>query len=157
MYLRVLNLSDETFIKFLKNHKKVMTNEYADNEIKDFYENVVVRHGDIEDFFAENSDYNSKAAIVAYVIQNEASDDTPRRLVDGFTFDDDDKEDRPCVAASKRKIEAWQKEHPGNSFNLKVFSDTLKKYADELGLEFGDVYYYLVVEDDKADEMGVRV
>ena len=151
------NLSDETFIKFLKNHKKVMTNEYADIEIKDFYENVVVRHGDIEDFFAENSDYNSKAAIVAYVIQNEASDDTPRRLVDGFTFDDDDKEDRPCVAASKRKIEAWQKEHPGNSFNLKVFSDTLKKYADELGLEFGDVYYYLVVEDDKADEMGVRV
>lgn len=81
----------------------------------------------------------------------------PRRLVDGFTFDDDDKEDRPCVAASKRGIEAWQKEHPGNGFNLKVFSDTLKKYADELGLEFGDVYYYLVVEDDKADEMGVRV
>lgn len=151
------NLSDETFIKFLKNHKKVMTNEYADSEIKDFYENVVVRHGDIEDFFAENSDYNSKAAIVAYVIQNEASDDTYRRLVDGFTFDDDGNEDRPCVAASKREIEAWQKEHPGNGFNLKVFSDTLKKYADELGLEFGDMYYYLDVEDDKADEMGVRV
>ena len=151
------NLSDETFIKFLKNHKKVMTNEYADSEIKDFYENVVVRHGDIEDFFAENSDYNSKAAIVAYVIQNEASDDTPRRLVDGFTFDDDDKKERPCVAASKREIETWQKEHPGNGFNLKVFSDTLKKYADELGLAFGDIYYYLDVEDDKADEMGVRV
>lgn len=151
------NLSDETFIKFLKNHKKVMTNEYADNEIKDFYENVVVRHGDIEDFFAENSDYNNKAAIIAYVIQNEASDDTYRRLVDGFTFDDDDKEDRLCVAASKREIEAWQKEHPGNGFNMKVFSDTLKKYADELGLEFGDMYYYLDVEDDKADEMGVRV
>lgn len=151
------NLSDETFIKFLKKHKKVMTNEYADSEIKDFYENVVVRHGDIEDFFAENSDYNSKAAIVAYVIQNEASDDTPRRLVDGFTFDDDDKKERPCVAASKREIETWQKEHPGNGFNLKVFSDTLKKYADELGLAFGDIYYYLDVEDDKADEMGVRV
>jgi transcriptional regulator with XRE-family HTH domain len=151
------NLSDETFIKFLKNHEKVMTNEYADSEIKDFYENVVVRHGDIEDFFAENSDYNNKAAIIAYVIQNEASDDTYRRLVDGFTFDDDDKEDRLCVAASKREIEAWQKEHPGNGFNMKVFSDTLKKYADELGLEFGDMYYYLDVEDDKADEMGVRV
>ena len=151
------SLSDETFIKFLKNHEKVMTNEYADSEIKDFYENVVVRHGDIEDFFAENSDYNNKAAIIAYVIQNEASDDTYRRLVDGFTFDDDDKEDRLCVAASKREIEAWQKEHPGNGFNMKVFSDTLKKYADELGLEFGDMYYYLDVEDDKADEMGVRV
>ena len=151
------NLSDETFIKFLKKHKKVMTNEYADSEIKDFYENVVVRHGDIEDFFAENSDYNSKAAIVAYVIQNEASDDTPRRLVDGFTFDDDDKKERPCVAASKREIETWQKEHPGNGFDLKVFSDTLKKYADELGLAFGDIYYYLDVEDDKADETGVRV
>lgn len=151
------NLSDETFIKFLKNHKKVMTNEYADSEIKDFYENVVVRHGDIEDFFAENSDYDNKAAIIAYVIQNEASDDTYRRLVDGFTFDDDDKDDRLCVAASKREIEAWQKEHPGNGFNLKVFSDTLKKYADELGLEFGDMYYYLDVEDDKANEMGVRV
>ena len=151
------NLSDETFVKFLKNHEKVMTNEYADSEIKDFYENVVVRHGDIEDFFAENSDYNNKAAIIAYVIQNEASDDTYRRLVDGFTFDDDDKEDRLCVAASKREIEAWQKEHPGNGFNMKVFSDTLKKYADELGLEFGDMYYYLDVEDDKADEMGVRV
>lgn len=151
------NLSDETFIKFLKNHEKVMTNEYADSEIKDFYENVVVRHGDIEDFFAENSDYNNKAAIIAYVIQNEASDDTYRRLVDGFTFDDDDKEDRLCVAASKREIEAWQKEHPGNGFNMKVFSDTLKKYADELGLEFCDMYYYLDVEDDKADEMGVRV
>lgn len=151
------SLSDETFIKFLKNHEKVMTNEYADSEIKDFYENVVVRHGDIEDFFAENSDYNNKAAIIAYVIQNEASDDTYRRLVDGFTFDDDDKDDRFCVAASKREIEAWQKEHPGNGFNPKVFSDTLKKYADELGLEFGDMYYYLDVEDDKADEMGVRV
>lgn len=151
------NLSDETFIKFLKNHEKVMTNEYADSEIKDFYENVVVRHGDIEDFFAENSDYNNKAAIIAYVIQNEASDDTYRRLVDGFTFDDDGNEDRLCVAASKREIEAWQKEHPGNGFNMKVFSDTLKKYADELGLEFGDMYYYLDVEDDKADEMGVRV
>lgn len=151
------NLSDETFIKFLKNHEKVMTNEYADSEIKDFYENVVVRHGDIEDFFAENSDYNNKAAIIAYVIQNEASDDTYRRLVDGFTFDDDGKEDRLCVAASKREIEAWQKEHPGNGFNMKVFSDTLKKYADELGLEFGDMYYYLDVEDDKADEIGVRV
>ena len=151
------NLSGETFIKFLKNHEKVMTNEYADSEIKDFYENVVVRHGDIEDFFAENSDYNNKAAIIAYVIQNEASDDTYRRLVDGFTFDDDGNEDRLCVAASKREIEAWQKEHPGNGFNMKMFSDTLKKYADELGLEFGDVYYYLDVEDDKADEMGVRV
>lgn len=151
------SLSDETFIKFLKNHEKVMTNEYADSEIKDFYENVVVRHGDIEDFFAENSDYNNKAAIIAYVIQNEASDDTYRRLVDGFTFDDDGKEDRLCVAASKREIEAWQKEHPGNGFNMKMFSDTLKKYADELGLEFGDMYYYLDVEDDKADEMGVRV
>lgn len=151
------NLSGETFIKFLKNHEKVMTNEYADSEIKDFYENVVVRHGDIDDFFAENSDYNNKAAIIAYVIQNEASDDTYRRLVDGFTFDDDDKEDRLCVAASKREIEAWQKEHPGNGFNMKVFSDTLKKYADELGLEFGDMYYYLDVEDDKADEIGVRV
>lgn len=151
------NLSDETFIKFLKNHEKVMTNEYADSEIKDFYENVVVRLGDIEDFFAENSDYDNKAAIIAYVIQNEASDDTYRRLVDGFTFDDDDKDDRLCVAASKREIEAWQKEHPGNGFNMKVFSDTLKKYADELGLEFGDMYYYLDVEDDKADEMGVRV
>lgn len=150
-------LSDETFIKFLKNHEKVMTNEYADSDVKDFYENVVVRHGDIEDFFAENSDYNSKAAIVAYVIQNEASDDTPSRLVDGFTFDDDDKKERPCVAASKREIETWQKEHPGNGFDLKVFSDTLKKYADELGLAFGDIYYYLDVEDDKADEMGVRV
>lgn len=151
------SLSDETFIKFLKNHEKVMTNEYADSEIKDFYENVVVRHGDIEDFFAENSDYNNKAAIIAYVIQNEAFDDTYRRLVDGFTFDDDGKEDRLCVAASKREIEAWQKEHPGNGFNMKMFSDTLKKYADELGLEFGDMYYYLDVEDDKADEMGVRV
>lgn len=151
------DLSDEAFIKFLKNHEKVMTNEYADSEIKDFYENVVVRHGDIEDFFAENSDYNNKAAIIAYVIQNEASDNTYRRLVDGFTVDDDDKDDRLCVAASKREIEAWQKEHPGNGFNLKVFSDTLKKYADELGLEFGDMYYYLDVEDDKADEMGVRV
>lgn len=151
------NLSDETFIKFLKNHEKVMTNEYADSDIKDFYENVVVRHGDIEDFFAENSDYNNKAAIIAYVIQNEASDNTYRRLVDGFTVDDDDKDDRLCVAASKREIEAWQKEHPDNGFNLKVFSDTLKKYADELGLEFGDMYYYLDVEDDKADEMGVRV
>lgn len=151
------NLSDETFIKFLKNHEKVMTNEYADSDIKDFYENVVVRHGDIEDFFTENSDYNNKAAIIAYVIQNETSDNTYRRLVDGFTVDDDDKDDRLCVAASKREIEAWQKEHPDNGFNLKVFSDTLKKYADELGLEFGDMYYYLDVEDDKADEMGVRV
>ena len=150
-------LSDETFIKFLKNHEKVMTNEYADSDVKDFYENVVVRHGDIEDFFAENSDYDNKAAIIAYVIQNEASGDTYRRLVDGFTFEDDSKENRPCVAASKREIEAWQKEHPGNEFDLKAFSDTLKKYADELGLEYGDTHYFLMVEDDKADEMGVRV
>ena len=48
-------------------------------------------------------------------------------------------------------------EHPGNEFDLKAFSDTLKKYADELGLEYGDTHYFLMVEDDKADEMGVRV
>lgn len=150
-------LSDETFIKFLKNHEKVMTNEYADSDIKDFYENVVVRHGNIEDFFAENSDYDNKAAIIAYVIQNEAPNDTYRRLVDGFTFDDGDKEDRPCVVASKQEIKAWQKEHPGKEFDMKTFSDTLKKYADELGLEYGDMHYFLMVEDDKADEMGVRV
>ena len=156
-YYTTDTLSDETFIKFLKNHEKVMTNEYADSDVKDFYENVVVRHGDIEDFFAENSDYDNKAAIIAYVIQNEASGDTYRRLVDGFTFEDDSKENRPCVAASKREIEAWQKEHPGNEFDLKAFSDTLKKYADELGLEYGDTHYFLMVEDDKADEMGVRV
>lgn len=150
-------LSDETFIKFLKNHEKVMTNEYADSDIKDFYENVVVRHGNIEDFFAENSDYDNKAAIIAYVIQNEAPNNTYRRLVDGFTFDDGDKEDRPCVVASKREIKAWQKEHPGKEFDMKTFSDTLKKYADELGLEYGDMHYFLMVEDDKADEMGVRV
>lgn len=150
-------LSDETFIKFLKNHENVMTNEYADSDIKDFYENVVVRHGNIEDFFAENSDYDNKAAIIAYVIQNEAPNDTYRRLVDGFTFDDGDKEDRPCVVASKREIKAWQKEHHGKEFDMKTFSDTLKKYADELGLEYGDMHYFLMVEDDKADEMGVRV
>lgn len=64
-----------------------------------------------------------------------------------------------CLAryVGKSSFATGMKEYPGNGFNLKVFSDTLKKYADELGLEFGDVYYYLVVEDDKADEMGVRV
>ena len=66
------NLSDETFIKFLKNHKKVMTNEYADNEIKDFYENVVVRHGDIEDFFAENSDFDTLPRFQSWECVNDA-------------------------------------------------------------------------------------
>ena len=151
-------LSDKAFIKFLKNHKKVMTNEYANREIKDFYENVVVRHGNIEDFFAENSDYNNKAAVIAYVIQNEAPDDTYRRLLGGFTHEkDDDEGDRSFVAASKREIETWRKEHPDHKFDLKVFSDTLKKYADELGLEYGDMQYFLMVEDDKADKIGVRV
>lgn len=151
-------LSDEAFIKFLKNHKNVMTNEYANREIKDFYENVVVRHGNIEDFFAENSDYNDKAAVIAYIIQNEAPDDAYRRLLGGFApEEDDDEEDRSCVAASKRGIEVWQKEHPDHKFNLEAFSDTLKKYADELGLEYGDMHYFMMVEDDKADEIGVRV
>lgn len=64
-----------------------------------------------------------------------------------------------CLAmwASKREIKAWQKEHPGKEFDMKTFSDTLKKYADELGLEYGDMHYFLMVEDDKADEIGVRV
>lgn len=151
-------LSDETFIKFLKNHNNVMTNEYANREIKDFYENVVVRHGNIEDFFAENSDYNDKAAVIAYIIQNEAPDNAYRRLLGGFApEEDDDEEDRSCVAVSKRGIEVWQKEHPDHKFNLEAFSDTLKKYADELGLEYGDMHYFMMVEDDKADEIGIRV
>ena len=97
-----------------------MTNEYADSEIKDFYENVVVRHGDIEDFFAENSDYNSKAAIVAYVIQNEAPDDTPRRLVDGFTFDDDDKKD-PVLPPRSGKSKHGRKSIPVMDLTWKCF------------------------------------
>lgn len=62
---------------------------------------------------------------------------------------------------AKQKTPAKRKDPPVSRrqvfFRSEHFRSALDQYADELGLEFGDMYYYLDVEDDKADEMGVRV
>ena len=45
----------------------------------------------------------------------------------------------------------------GESNSITNQKAILKKYADELGLEYGDIHYFMMAEDDKADEIGVRV
>lgn len=147
-------LDEDTFKKFLKNHEAVMTNDTAPGEIKDFYENVVANDGNVEDFLVEDSDYDTVASVIAYVANAEHKNTYHCNAVDGFNNTPDSPSTESCVLSSDIGTDMF-KEHFG--LNRDDVCADLKAYAAELGLPYGRVSCYMMVEDKDADGCGVRV
>ena len=147
-------LDEDTFKKFLKNHEAVMTNDTAPGEIKDFYENVVTNNGNVEEFLVEDSDYDTVASVIAYVANAEHWDTYHCSAVDGFNNTPDSASTESCVISSDIGSEMFKERFRTNRED--VCAD-LKTYAAELGLPYGRVSCYMMVEDKDADGCGVRV
>ena len=147
-------LDEDTFKKFLKNHETVMTNDTAPGEIKDFYENVVANDGNVEDFLVEDSDYDTVASVIAYVANAEHKNTYHCNAVDGFNNAPDSPSTESCVLSSDIGTDMFT-EHFG--LNRDDVCADLKAYAAELGLPYGRVSCYMMVEDKDADGCGVRV
>lgn len=147
-------LDEDTFKKFLKCHEAVMTNDTAPEEIKDFYENVVANDGNVEDFLVEDSDYDTVASIIAYVANAEHKDTYHCDAVDGFNNTPDSTGTESCVLSSDIGSDMFT-EHFG--VNRDDVCADLKAYAAELGLSYGRVSCYMMVDDKNADACGVRV
>lgn len=147
-------LDEDTFKKFLKNHEAVMTNDTVPEEIKDFYENVVVSNGNVKDFLVKDSDYDTVASVIAYVANAEHKDTYHCDAVDGFNNTPDSTSTESCVLSSDIGTDMFT-EHFG--LNRDDVCADLKTYAAELGLPYGRVSCYMMVEDKDADGCGVRV
>ena len=143
-------LSDEKFVAFMRNHEKTLTSSSAPAELRDIYENVVVRHGKPSDFFVEDSD--CKAVVIAHVMNNETALCAGHDIFDGmFTNKDDDASNRPCVSVADKE---FARLHSEFGLEKKSVLDTIESYAKELGLEYGDVSYYMMCDSKFADDIG---
>lgn len=145
-------LSDEKFVAFMRNHEKTLTSSSAPAELRDIYENVVVRHGKPSDFFVEDSDFDCKAVVIAHVMNNETALCAGHDIFDGmFTNKDDDASNRPCVSVADKE---FARLHSEFGLEKKSVLDTIESYAKELGLEYGDVSYYMMCDSKFADDIG---
>lgn len=145
-------LSDEKFVAFMRSHEKTLTSSSAPAELRDIYENVVVRHGKPSDFFVEDSDFDCKAVVIAHVMNNETTLCAGHDIFDGmFTNKDDDAWNRPCVSIADKE---YARLHSEYGLEKKSVLDTIEKYAKELGLEYGSVSYYMMCDSKFADDIG---
>lgn len=145
-------LSDEKFVAFMRNHEKTLTSPSAPAELRDIYENVVVRHGKPSDFFVEDSDFDCKVVVIAHVMNNETALCAGHDIFDGmFTNKDDDASNRPCVSVADKE---FARLHSEFGLEKKSVLDTIESYAKELGLEYGDVSYYMMCDSKFADDIG---
>ena len=145
-------LSDEKFVAFMQNHEKTLTSPSAPAELRDIYENVVVRHGSPSDFFVEDSDFDCKAAVIAHVMNNETTLCAGHDIFDGmFTNKDDDASNRSCVSVADKEFAYLHSEY---GLEKKSVLDAIESYAKELGLEYGDVSYYMMCDSKFADDVG---
>lgn len=145
-------LSDEKFVAFMRSHEKTLTSSSAPAELRDIYENVVVRHGKPSDFLVEDSDFDCKAVVIAHVMNNETALCAGHDIFDGmFTNKDDDASNRPCVSVADKE---FARLHSEFGLEKKSVLDTIESYAKELGLEYGDVSYYMMCDSKFADDIG---
>lgn len=147
-------LSEADFKKFLKNHEATMTSKDAPADIRDFYENVVVNDGDVKDFLVEDSDYDTVASVIAYVMNTECYAENHCNAVDGFQNTPESKRTESCVLSADIGFEMFEKSH---GLKRDTVCSDLKSYAAELGLPYGRVSCYMMVDDKNADGCGVRV
>lgn len=144
-------LSDEKLVEFMSHHKAVLVAPSAPVELQDIYENVVVRHGCPEDFLVEDSDFDCKASVIAYVMNNETALCAGQNIFDGMLCGEDDAKNRSCVSVSDKEFARLY-----SKFNLKKENvlEVIKAYAQELGLEYGSVSYYMMCDPKYANDLG---
>lgn len=145
-------LSDEKFVEFMRLHKEVLTTPSTPIELRDIYENAVERHGCPEDFLVEDSDFDCKASVIAYVMNNETSLCAGQDIFDGMLCSKEaDELNRSCVSVSDKEFARLH-----SKYNLKKEDvlEAIKAYAQELGLEYGPVSYYMMCDPKYANDLG---
>ncbi len=145
-------LSNEKFVEFMRLHKAALTAPSAPIELRDIYENVVERHGRPEDFLVENSDFDCKASVIAYAMNNETILCAGQDIFDGMLGSKEtDAENCSCVSVSDKEFARLH-----SKFGLKKEDvlEAIKAYAQELGLEYGPVNYFMMCDPKYANDLG---
>lgn len=145
-------LSDEKFVEFMRLHKAALTAPSAPIELRDIYENVVARHGRPEDFLVEDSDFDCKASVIAYAMNNETTLCAGQDIFDGMLGSKEtDAENCSCVSVSDKEFARLH-----SKFGLKKEDvlEAIKAYAQELGLEYGPVNYFMMCDPKYANDLG---
>ena len=145
-------LSNEKFVEFMRLHKAALTAPSAPIELRDIYENVVERHGRPEDFLVENSDFDCKASVIAYAMNNETILCAGQDIFDGMLGSKEtDAEKCSCVSVSDKEFARLH-----SKFGLKKEDvlEAIKAYAQELGLEYGPVNYFMMCDPKYANDLG---
>lgn len=133
-------------------HKAALTAPSAPIELRDIYENVVKRHGRPEDFLVEDSDFDCKASVIAYAMNNETILCAGQDIFDGMLGSKEtDAENCSCVSVSDKEFARLH-----SKFGLKKEDvlETIKAYAQELGLEYGPVNYFMMCDPKYANDLG---
>lgn len=145
-------LSNEKFVEFMRLHKAALTAPSAPIELRDIYENVVERHGRPEDFLVENSDFDCKASVIAYAMNNETILCAGQDIFDGMLGSKEtDAENCSCVSVSDKEFARLH-----SKYNLKKEDvlEVIKAYAQELGLKYGPVNYFMMCDPKYANDLG---
>lgn len=145
-------LQSSLLIFWLETHKAALTAPSAPIELRDIYENVVERHGRPEDFLVENSDFDCKASVIAYAMNNETILCAGQDIFDGMLGSKEtDAENCSCVSVSDKEFARLH-----SKFGLKKEDvlEAIKAYAQELGLEYGPVNYFMMCDPKYANDLG---
>lgn len=129
-----------------------LTAPSAPIELRDIYENVVERHGRPEDFLVENSDFDCKASVITYAMNNETILCAGQDIFDGMLGSKEtDAENCSCVSVSDKEFARLH-----SKYNLKKEDvlEVIKAYAQELGLEYGPVNYFMMCDPKYANDLG---
>ena len=145
-------LSDEKFVEFMRLHKAALTAPSAPIELRDIYENVVERHGRPEDFLVEASDFDCKASVIAYAMNNETILCAGQDIFDGMLGSKEtDAENCSCVSVSDKE---FARLHSKFGLKREDVLEAIKAYAQELGLEYGPVNYFMMCGPKYANDLG---
>lgn len=145
-------LSDEKFVEFMRLHKAALTAPSAPIELRDIYENVVERHGHPEDFLVEDSDFDCKASVIAYAMNNETVLCAGQDIFDGMLGSKEtDAENCSCVSVSDKE---FARLHSKFGLKREDVLEAIKAYAQELGLEYGPVNYFMMCDPKYANDLG---
>lgn len=148
-------LSDEKFIEFMKEHKNTLASANAPEDIRDYYENVVVNGSNVEDFLVSYSDVSDIGDIIAYVMNAENPNDKHLTIFDSFGGDtDEDERNRLCITVSNKEFDDYEE---NDGLRRESIVAILAKYAKELGIKCGPAHHYMMVDTNDADNMGTRV
>lgn len=105
-----------------------------------------------KDFLVEDSDFDCKASVIAYAMNNETILCAGQDIFDGMLGSKEtDAENCSCVSVSDKEFARLH-----SKYNLKKEDvlEVIKAYAQELGLEYGPVNYFMMCDPKYANDLG---